>query len=53
MRGLDWTPGSTRFADIREATFDTLADMIERYLDTSALLGVIKGGAVPLGKVRG
>jgi adenosylcobyric acid synthase len=52
-RGLDWTPGSTRFADIREATFDTLADMIERYLDTSAILGVIERGAVPLGKVRG
>jgi adenosylcobyric acid synthase len=51
-RRLDWHPGTTRFADVRERTFDTIADAIERHLDTEALLAVIERGAVPLRRVR-
>ena len=53
VRGLDWLPGSTPFASIREQTYETLADMIEQHLDTPALLAVIERGAVPLRRVRG
>ena len=52
-RGLDWMPGTTRFADIRERTFETLADLVDRYLDTEALLGVIERGVLPVGEARG
>ena len=53
VRGLDWVPGGISFADVREAAFDTLADIIEKHLDTSALLATIERGAVPLGRVPG
>jgi len=53
VRGRDWRSGSTRFADIRERTFESLADLIERYLHTDELLAVIERGAVPVRQVRG
>ena len=53
VRGCDWQPGDTPFAQIRERTFETLADLVERYLDTDALLAVIERGAIPVRKVRG
>jgi len=53
VRGLDWQPGKTRFAAIREQTFDLLADLIEEYMDTGALLEVIERGSVPLERMRG
>ncbi len=51
-RGLDWLPGTARFVDIRDKTFDTLADAIEEHLDTEALVGVIERGAVPVRSAR-
>jgi len=53
VRGLDWQAGKTRFAAIREQTFDLLADLIEEYMDTGALLEVIERGSVPLERMRG
>lgn len=50
-RDLDWVPAGIRFAEVREATFERLADLIEERIDTEALLAVIERGAVPLGSV--
>ena len=41
-RGLEWRPGSTPFAAIRDRTFDTIADLIDEHVDTAALLSVIE-----------
>jgi adenosylcobyric acid synthase len=47
--GRDFSPApDVRFARIREQRYDVLADMIERHLDTQALLALIDGG-VPAG----
>jgi len=48
VRGRDWVPGANDFAAVREATFETLADTVERYLDVSAVSEIIARGAVPL-----
>lgn len=48
VRGLDWVPGSRPFAEIREARFDLLGDLIEHHADTSALLRLMEDG-VPSG----
>lgn len=41
-----------RFADIREARFDVLADMVAQNLDTEALTGIIEGHGEHYGPVR-
>ena len=40
--------GSVSFAGLREARLDRLADMIEQYADTAALLSLIENGAPPV-----
>jgi adenosylcobyric acid synthase len=44
-RGRDWTPGTTRFADVREAHLDRLADWFGAHIDAPALLDLIERGA--------
>jgi len=44
-RGLDWVAGTELFADLREARFDVLADLIEEHCDTDAIERLIAEGA--------
>ncbi|MFA5785933.1 MAG: cobyric acid synthase [Actinomycetota bacterium] len=44
VRGLDWVPGSERFADLRERRFDALADLMENHLDCEELERLIDAG---------
>ncbi len=48
VRGRTFAPGSTSFADAREARLDALGDLIAAHLDTDALARLIEGG-VPRG----
>ncbi|TDD83902.1 cobyric acid synthase [Actinomadura darangshiensis] len=42
----DFTPApDMEFAALREATMDTLADLVERHMDTDAVWRIIEGGA--------
>ncbi|HLH13803.1 MAG TPA: hypothetical protein VKV16_03365, partial [Solirubrobacteraceae bacterium] len=43
-RGRRFVPGGAPFATMREARLDTLGDLVERHLDTSALAALIEGG---------
>jgi len=40
-RGLDFVPGATNFAGVREARLDALGDLIERHADVGALATLI------------
>jgi adenosylcobyric acid synthase len=44
-RGRDWTPGTTAFAQVREAHLDRLADWFGAHIDAPALLELIQRGA--------
>ncbi|MDA0162495.1 cobyric acid synthase [Solirubrobacter ginsenosidimutans] len=44
-RGRDWTPGTTEFAQVREAHLDRLADWFGEHIDAPALLELIQRGA--------
>jgi adenosylcobyric acid synthase len=46
-RGVDWLPGSRSFAEVREARFDLLADLIEDHADAGALVRLIENGPPP------
>jgi adenosylcobyric acid synthase len=43
-RSKEWVPGSHSFAQLREARFERLGDLIERYVDTEALARLIENG---------
>jgi adenosylcobyric acid synthase len=43
--GRRWTPGSERFAAVRERRLDALGDLIEEHADGDALLRLIEEGA--------
>ena len=45
--GRTFEPAHTTFAQIREQKLDTLADLVDRHLDTGALLRLIDHGAPP------
>jgi adenosylcobyric acid synthase len=46
--GRSFVPsGNVRFADVRQARLDALADLVADHLDTSALLRLIEGGPPP------
>jgi adenosylcobyric acid synthase len=48
MAGRDFTPApDTSFAAARQLVFDTLADAVDTYLDTAALLRLIEHGPAP------
>ena len=43
--GRDFTPApDTSFAALREARLDVLGDLVERHLDTAALLRLLENG---------
>jgi adenosylcobyric acid synthase len=44
LRGLDFTPGSRPFADVREERLDTLGDLVATHADTAALARLIEHG---------
>jgi adenosylcobyric acid synthase len=44
LRGLDFVPGRHRFADVRAARLDRLADLIAAHADTAALARLIEQG---------
>ena len=46
-RGLRYSPGLARFADLREARLDTLGDLLTVHADTAAIAGLVSGGAPP------
>jgi adenosylcobyric acid synthase len=46
--GHAYRPGGARFAQIREARYDVLGDLVEEHLDTAALLRLLEHG-VPAG----
>jgi adenosylcobyric acid synthase len=48
IAGRDWLPGSTPFAQRREARLDALGDLVEHYLDGGAIWRLIEQG-VPAG----
>jgi adenosylcobyric acid synthase len=39
---LDWRPGATRFAHVREARIDLLADLIDEHVDTGSIVRLIE-----------
>lgn len=43
--GLDWHPTGTNFESVREDTFELLADLVERSIDTAALMSTIAATA--------
>ena len=43
--GRSFEPGQVEFAQIRERKLDTLAGLVDQYLDTGALLDLIGHGA--------
>jgi adenosylcobyric acid synthase len=47
LRGLDFAPGTHRFADVRAARLDRLADLIAEHADTAALARLIEQGPPP------
>ncbi|MDP2710186.1 MAG: cobyric acid synthase [Solirubrobacteraceae bacterium] len=44
-RGRTFVPGTHAFADRREARLDALGDLVERHLDTDAVLALLRDGA--------
>jgi adenosylcobyric acid synthase len=48
LTGKPAPDGSVSFAGLRESRLDRLADMIEEYADTAALLRLIENGAPPV-----
>jgi adenosylcobyric acid synthase len=44
VRGRRFVPGTTSFADAREARLDVLGDLVEQHLDTGRLAALIEGG---------
>jgi adenosylcobyric acid synthase len=46
-RGLDWVPGARPFAEARERHLERLGDLVERHVDTRALLRLIEQGPPP------
>jgi adenosylcobyric acid synthase len=44
LRGRRFVPGTTSFADAREARLDVLGDLVEQHLDTERLAALIDGG---------
>lgn len=46
-RGLEWSPGNTPFAEVRERRLDVIGDLIEHHIDTDALMGLIEAGPDP------
>lgn len=48
MSGRDFTPApDVSFAALREATLDTLGDLVEEHLDTAAVWRIIERGTPP------
>jgi adenosylcobyric acid synthase len=45
VTGRSWEPGSTSFADVREARLDALGDLVADHLDTDAVARLIEHGA--------
>jgi len=43
--GRPFSPGTQRFADVRERRLDQLGDLVEQHLDTAALRRLLDGGA--------
>lgn len=46
-RGRAFVAGSDSFASLRERRLDALGDLVERHLDTGAVLGLLQSGAPP------
>jgi adenosylcobyric acid synthase len=46
-RGLDFIPGRHRFADVRAARLDRLADLVTGHADTAAITRLIERGPPP------
>jgi adenosylcobyric acid synthase len=42
----------SRFADVREARFDVLADMVDRHIDTGAVMRIIEGHSARYAPLR-
>jgi adenosylcobyric acid synthase len=47
LRSLDFAPGPHRFADVRAARLDRLADLVAEHADTAALARLIEQGPPP------
>ena len=45
--GRDWRPGTTAFADLRQARLDALGDLVAEHLDTAAVLRLLEQGPPP------
>ena len=45
--GRQWEPGKRAFEAVRQARLDLLADVVEQYLDTDAVLRLLEQGPTP------